>query len=265
MSRLVVAGAGPIGAGVVHLLARRELFSDIVVVDEQATIASGLSLDLLQSGPVEGFDTRIEATADPGRAAGAAAIVLADRVGSPPVEWQGEPALSLVDRLVAASPLAVVVCAGAMQWWVLERIGAELTAPAERVVGSAPLALEAAFRSLVALEADASALDVHVPLAGRPPDQITVAWDRATIGRTAALDRLPLAATRRLERLLPKLWPPGPIALASAAAAVTAAACTGSRRALPCFAIARSPGGVLVEMREVRVGPRGLEAPPRVR
>jgi malate/lactate dehydrogenase len=261
MLKLVVAGAGPIGAGVIHQLARRELFTHIVVVDEQAAVASGISLDILQSGPIEGFDTRIDATPEPARSAGSLVIVLADRLGAPGGEWQGEPALGIVERLVAASPQAFLVCAGAGQAWVVERATAELTIPTARVAGSAPLALEAAFRSLVALEADASAVDVHAPLGGRPPGPFTVDWDRARIASAAALDRLPLSSARRLERLLPRLWPPGPAALASAAAAVTCAAATTSRRALTCLVAARSTEGIEVRVREARFGPRGIELP----
>jgi malate/lactate dehydrogenase len=258
MSRIAVIGAGPVGAGVVHLLACRDLFREIVVVDEEAASA-GKSLDILQSGPIAGFDTRIHATVDPARTASSLAIVLADRLPGP--EWDGEPALAIVERLIAASPGAFVVAAGARQAWVIERMAAEVPLAASRVVGSAPLALEAAFRSLVALEADASALDVHAPLRGRPPGRISVDWERARIGSEAALTRLPLATLRRLERLLPRLWPPGAFALASAAAAMTAACCTSSRRAYPCFAVARSPEGTVVDVRQVRFGPEGIRHP----
>jgi malate/lactate dehydrogenase len=259
MSRVTIAGAGPIGAGVVHLLARRGRLGEIVVIDEQAAASSGKSLDILQSGPIEGFDTRVVATPDAARSAGSAVIVVADHLGGAEGEWLGEPALAIVNRLAAASPRAFVVCAGAGQAWVIERVAAELTVPASRVVGSAPLALEAAFRSLVALEVDASAIDVHTPVGGQPPGRVTVDWERARIGEAAALDRLPLSTLRRLERLLPRLWPPGPFALASAAAAVAAACCTSSRRAHRCFAVTRSREGLEVGVREVRFGPHGLE------
>ncbi len=87
-----------------------------------------------------------------------------------------------------------------------------------RIVGSAPTALEAAVRALIALDASTSAQRVVVRLAGRPPGGLMVAWDSTTIDGVPAPARLDPQTMTRLNRRLPYLWPPGPIALAEAAA-----------------------------------------------
>jgi hypothetical protein len=56
---------------------------------------------------------------------------------------------------------------------------------------------------------------------GRPPAALFVPWEGASIGGSRAADVLPAAAVARLDRQLPYLWPPGPLALAAAASRVT--------------------------------------------
>src|SRR5947207_2861409 len=78
----------------------------------------------------------------------------------------------------------------------------------------------AALRAMIALETDGSPQDIALSIAGVPPSQIVVAWDDATIGGFAAARVLDEPTRRRLAARLPSLWPPGPYALASAAAKV---------------------------------------------
>jgi hypothetical protein len=105
------------------------------------------------------------------------------------------------------------------------------------IVGSAPLAFEAAVRAVTALEADCDASDVRLTVVGRPPDEVAILWESATIGSEPAIERLGTAAIRRIEQRAVALWPPGPYALSSAAALAVRTLLDGARRTLTAFCV----------------------------
>jgi malate dehydrogenase len=61
--KVTVVGAGNVGATVAHRLADKQL-ADIVMIDILEGIPQGKGLDLLESGPIEGYDIRIKGTND---------------------------------------------------------------------------------------------------------------------------------------------------------------------------------------------------------
>ena len=62
-AKITVVGAGNVGATAAHWIATKEL-GDVVLVDVVDGVPQGKALDLLQSGPVEGFDLRITGSND---------------------------------------------------------------------------------------------------------------------------------------------------------------------------------------------------------
>jgi len=61
--KVTVVGAGNVGATVAHRIADRQL-ADIVLIDILEGVPQGKALDLLQAGPVEGYDLNIKGTND---------------------------------------------------------------------------------------------------------------------------------------------------------------------------------------------------------
>ena len=57
-NKIALIGSGMIGGTLAHLIGLKEL-GDIVMFDIAEGIPQGKSLDIAQSGPVEGFDARI--------------------------------------------------------------------------------------------------------------------------------------------------------------------------------------------------------------
>jgi malate dehydrogenase len=259
MALAAIIGAGPLGSAVAHRLARTGRFRQIRLIDERVTIASGKALDIQQAGPVEGFDTRLDATVDLTGAAAAGIVVVADSVGPTPTEWQGEPGLAMLARVSRTATRAIVLFAGASPLWLMERASAELDIAAGRLLGSAPLALRAAANTMVALEAGTSALDVDVPIVGLPPDRLVFLWDQALVAGAPARRRLTQDAFSRVESRLLHLWPPGPFSLASAAVTVATAIADGSRRHLICLTVRKSThGSTRAVALPVRLGPEGV-------
>src|SRR3989338_5403438 len=61
MAKITVVGAGNVGATTAHLAALKKL-GDIVLIDIVEGLPQGKALDILESGPVEGFDCRVIGT-----------------------------------------------------------------------------------------------------------------------------------------------------------------------------------------------------------
>jgi hypothetical protein len=102
-------------------------------------------------------------------------------------------------------------------------------------LGSAPLALESAVRALAALELDGSGVEISLRVLGVPPRSAVIGWEEAATSGEPLTSQIPPHAIAALSRRLPALWPPGPYALASAAARVAEGIACGSRRRFSCF------------------------------
>lgn len=218
MSSIVVLGAGPIGAATAFQLASRGAARRIVLVDAAAGIAQGLALDMLQAGPITGSSTRLEGTSDTSAVIGAAVVVVADRHGVG--EWTGEDGLGLVAAARAMNPRAPLVFAGAAAGGLIERVVGERDSDRRLLVGTAPEALRQGLRAIAALAAGVAGGDVDLTVVGRPPRECFVAWSGASIAGSPASDVLTVPELARLDAQATRLWPPGPLALGMAAAAV---------------------------------------------
>ena len=241
MLDVAILGAGELGGGLAYTLARRDLASRIRLIDSTGQVAAGKALDIMQASPIAGFSTRVSGSTDITTAAGAAILVVADRAGGN--EWEGEDGLLLLKQLSYIGAGSVVVCAGAAQRDLVERGVAELGYQWQRLFGTAPEALASAVRALVALEANGSVRDVALTVLGVPPSRTVVPWEEATIGGFAATRVLDEPSRRRLAARVAPLWPPGPYAMAAAAAEAIACMTGQSRRIVSCFVAPQESGG----------------------
>jgi len=230
MIDVAILGSGELGGALAHVLARREIVRSIQLIDPAGQVAAGTALDIMQAGPVEGFSTRVTGSTDITRAAGADLVVIADQVKPQPADD-----LLILRQISQIASRALVVCAGPDGRTLVERGVRELGYRRERLIGSAPEALAASVRALVALQTNGSVRDVALTVLGVPPLHTVVNWDDATIGGFAATRVLDEPTLRRLSTQVAPLWPPGPHVLAHAAAEAIAAVCGVSRRAISCF------------------------------
>ena len=73
--KVTVVGAGNVGATVAHRLADKQL-ADVVLIDIIEGVPQGKGLDLLESGPVEGYDVQVLGTNDYKDTAGSDVVVV---------------------------------------------------------------------------------------------------------------------------------------------------------------------------------------------
>jgi malate dehydrogenase len=239
VSTIAIVGGGDIGGALARELARLDIVSRIVIVDDLGNVAAGKALDVAQSGPVDGYHTALAGTNDVAAVVGATAIVIADRASGPQAlkpsgpqdsEWQDDAGLAVLKRVAGLNQKAFIVCAGAKQASIIEQGVNEAGVARLRVFGSAAEALRSAVIAITAAEANAAPTDIALSVLGRPPQHVIVPWDEASIGGRCATNVLSAAQLARLDARIGRLWPPGPYALASAAARLVQTAVTRSPR-----------------------------------
>ncbi len=199
-NKIALIGAGNIGGTLAHLIGLKEL-GDVVLFDVFGGVAAGKALDIMQSGPVDDFDSAMSGGSDYAAIAGADVVIVT--AGFP-----RQPGMSRDDLVAKNAGVIAEVAAGiktycpgafvivitnpldAMVWVMKEKSGL----PAERVVGMAGVLDSARFRLFLAQEFKVSVEDVTafvlgghgdtmVPLirystvAGIPvPDLIRMGW-----------------------------------------------------------------------------------------
>ncbi len=222
MRNIAVLGAGELGAAIARKLADREAVAHVVLVDADIGMARGKALDLLQSGPIEGSDTRVEGCAELAEAGPVDAVVVADAPAGP----------ELVRRLVPSLGGAfLLVACGDGPAFVEAAVASGLAR--ERVVGSAPVALAGALRRRLAEALKAAPREIAAIVLGLPPDALVLPRESATLGGIP-IDRLSALACRRaLEGIRGRTL--GPVALAAAAVRVLHALAGRRATVLPVF------------------------------
>jgi len=258
MQEVAIVGAGELGGALAHVLARRDAARTIRLIDDTGRVAEGKALDIAQAAPVEGFATQLSGSTDWATGVGARVIVVADRFGRG--EWSGDEGLQLVGQLARSAPTAVIVCAGASQRELVDRGVRELRISRTRLLGTAPEALAGGARALVALAANGSPRDVSLSVLGIPPAHTVIPWEDATLGGFALTRLVDEPSRRRIVARVAALWPPGPYALATAAALAIEAIAGRTRRLVSCFVAPDTSAGLRSRAAAMpaRLGPAGI-------
>jgi malate dehydrogenase len=229
-----ILGAGELGATLARLLAERELFRCVALVDADVGKARGKALDIAESGPVDHFDVGVDGFATLEAAPQAECWVVAD-----PPELSGPGAAKRVADVArgvaAAAGGAPIVVASAEHGPALVEALAQRVPLPGRVAGSAPLAFAAALRRTLAQGLGVEPRALHAVPIGLPPAHAVVPFGTVLAGGVPVEQLSAVALRRALESLRARVL--GPVALAHAAARV-ASALSGERVALlPVFAL----------------------------
>jgi malate dehydrogenase len=228
--KVAILGAGELGATLARRIAEREGARCVVLVDANEGRARGKALDLLQSGPVERYDTEIAGASE--LPEGMDATIAAD-----PPELEGRAsrdALSWLEALakrLGSGPFLVAGDHGPALVEAAVRAGL----PRDRVVGTAPLAWAGAVRRALARETGASACDVGLTVLGLPPEHLVVPARSVTCAGLPVEAGAVTALRRALEAVRRRTL--GPVALATAADRVLAALFARSGAVVPAWAV----------------------------
>ncbi len=200
-NKITVIGAGNVGANCAVWAAKKEL-GDIVLVDVAEGVPQGKGLDLLQAGPVEGYDVRITGANDYGATAKSDIVIIT--AGFP-----RKPGMSRDDLLVAnyevvraATEQAVAVSPDAIIIVVTNPLDAMAQValmvskfPKQRVLGMAGVLDSARFRTFIAQELDVSVDNVTAVVLGGHGDTMV------PLVRLSSVSGIPLTELIPEERL----------------------------------------------------------------
>jgi len=246
MQRIVVLGAGDLGATIARRLAEKEMARRVQLLDPDEGRARGKALDILQSGPVEGYDTRVEGGPYALAAGEMDVLVVAD---APEVAAGAKQAGEWLGAILESAQPGIVVLAVDRPAPLVEAS----SLPRARILGSAPIAVAAALRRRLADALEIGAREVSVALLGLPPDLLIVPQGTATAGGVSVEKIQPVALRQALRSVTGRTL--GPVALAAAAVRLLGALAGSRTTVLP----------MLVRL-EGEYGHRGvaLAAPARI-
>jgi malate dehydrogenase len=173
-AKITIVGAGNVGATCAHWCAAAEL-GDIVLVDIPATenMPKGKALDLMQSGPIVGFDSNIVGCTDYGPTSGSDVVVITAGIARKPgmsrddlLSTNAKIVGSVAENVKATSPNAVVIVVSNPLDAMVQRALQVTGFPPQRVLGQAGVLDTARYRTFLAIELGVSVEDVSALLMG---------------------------------------------------------------------------------------------------
>src|SRR5438270_9118155 len=171
-ARITVVGAGNVGATLAQRLAERG-YADIVLVDIVEGLPQGKALDMLEAGPIVGYDSTIVGTNGYEETAGSSLCVITSGVPRKPgmsrddlVKTNQNIVRGVTQELVRRSPDAIlIVVSNPLD--AMAQLSFEVSKfPRERVLGMAGVLDTARFRTFIARELEVSVRDVQAFVLG---------------------------------------------------------------------------------------------------
>ncbi|MCF3935975.1 malate dehydrogenase [Acuticoccus sp. M5D2P5] len=205
-SKIALIGSGQIGGTLAHLAGLKEL-GDVVMFDIAEGTPQGKALDIMQSSPIDGFDSALSGTNDYAGIAGADVVIVTAGVPRKPGMSRDDllginlKVMSQVgEGIKTHAPNAFVICItnplDAMVWALQKFSGL----PENMVVGMAGVLDSARFRTFLAQEFNVSVEDVSAFVLGGHGDTMVPLTRYSTVAGVPLPDLVKMGWTTQ-ERL----------------------------------------------------------------
>jgi malate dehydrogenase len=194
--KVTVVGAGAVGATCADNIARKELCSELVLLDIKEGVSEGKSLDLFQTSSLLGFDTRIVgSTNDYTKTANSDVVVITSGIPRKPGMTREELiginagiVKSVTENILQHSPNAIIIVISnpmdTMTYLALKSSGL----PKNRIIGMGGILDSARFKCYLSLATGASTNDIHGVVIGGHGDTTMI-----PLTRLATINGLPVS------------------------------------------------------------------------
>jgi len=204
-SKITVVGAGFVGSTLVHRLAERD-YADVVMFDIIPNMPQGKALDLLQAGPVLGYDSLVVGTNDYADTSNSDIVVITSGFPRKPgmtrddlVKKNQEIVSQVTKEVVKYSPDCIIIMVtnplDAMAQLAYHTSGF----PRHRVIGMAGVLDTARFRTFIAQELNVSVRDVQAYVLGGHGDTMIPLSRMCTV---AGVPISQLISAERIEQIV---------------------------------------------------------------
>ena len=204
-SKVTVVGAGNVGATLGQRVAERD-YADVVLVDVVPDMPQGKALDILQAGPVLGYDSLVIGSNGYDETANSDVVVITSGIARKPgmsrddlVRTNQGIVTQVTQEIVKRSPNAILICVtnplDAMAQLAFKVSGF----PKQRVMGMAGVLDTARFRTFIAQELNVSVRDVQAFVLGGHGDTMV---PLARLSTVAGVPLPQLIAPERLNQIV---------------------------------------------------------------
>jgi len=193
----VVGGAGNVGATVARAIATKEL-ADVVIVDIADTKAAGIALDILQSCPIDGSDSRLIGGSDYAATANSDVVVITSGMPRKPgmsrddlLNVNYKIMQAVTEQVVKYSPNCIIVPVANPLDAMCQAVYRLSKFPRERVIGMAGILDSARMRTFIAMETGVSVENIHAFVLGGHGDTMVPLPRYSTVAGVPITELLP--------------------------------------------------------------------------
>jgi malate dehydrogenase len=274
--KVTVVGAGNVGATTAHRLADKQL-ADVVLIDILEGVPQGKGLDLLESGPIEGYDVRVRGTNDYADTANSDVVVMTAGFPRKPgmsrddlLKANYDVVKTAIEKVAQSSPEAILIVVTNPLDAMAQAAYRVSGFSKNRVIGMAGVLDTARYRTFIAEALDVSVQNVQGFVLGGHGDTMVPVPRYTTVAGIPVTELLP---KDRLDAIIKRtasggaeivaLLKTGSAYYAPSAAAVemVEAIFNDRKKILPCAAYLEGEYGIngLFVGVPVKLGARGIE------
>lgn len=171
-SKVTVVGAGNVGATLGQRVAERD-YADVVLVDVIPDMPQGKALDILEAGPVVGYDSLVTGSNGYDETANSDIVVITSGIARKPgmsrddlIRTNQGIVTQVTQEIVSRSPNAILICVTNPLDAMVQLAYKVSGFPKQRVLGMAGVLDTARFRTFIAQELNVSVRDVQAFVLG---------------------------------------------------------------------------------------------------
>jgi malate dehydrogenase len=202
--KVTVIGAGNVGATAAQRIVDKQL-ADVVLVDIVQGVPQGKALDLMESGPVEGYDSTITGTNDYKDTANSDIVVITAGIPRKPgmsrddlLRTNYDIVKGVTEQVAKHSPNCVIIVVSNPLDAMVQTAYRVSKFPKHRVIGMAGVLDSARFRTFIAMELKVSVENVHAFVLGGHGDTMVPLPRYSTVSGIPITELLPKETIDRM-------------------------------------------------------------------